>query len=221
MKTMATLEGAESELVTFGELVEGDVILGPDGSPVAVTRAYDPHLPERMYELELEDGTTIQASGSHLWYVEPASDLLAHGLRLKEARRLLKPKDWREEALTVAEAEEPYEIALSDLMNFFDFIKDERSRYFLLVRVLESLGPIVEEEVIREDYLTGELVDSAVEKVYDARRVFQQLLSLTGDRTYRRRWPVVVGRVVTTDVLFHRYPEANIPTLDSPRLRTQ
>lgn len=209
---MTEAQAQPSTLKNFGELEEGDRILGPDGQPVTVTRAYDAHVPQRMYELELEDGTVVQASGNHLWYIEPSEDRLAHSDRLKRARRLLKGhKDWHEEALFVATAQEPYEIGLEDLMNFFDFIEDYNERYYLLLRVAESIGHVAEEETSYQDFFTGEQTNPSFEKVYDARRFYQQLLSLTGERKYRKRWPVILGRVVTTDTLFHRYPDADIP----------
>lgn len=205
---------ANFEVKPFGELKPGDVLLAPDGGEVTVKVAYDKHIPDRMYRLELENGVTIEASGNHLWYIEPDEDKYGHGERLAKARKLLKGHtDWMVEALHVAESDEPYEIGLTDLKNFFDFIEDEDERAFFLIRIAESIGHIVEEETILEDPYTGEQTFPTIEKVYDARRFFQQALSLSGKRAYRKRWPVIVGRVVTTDVLFHRYPTADIPTL--------
>lgn len=206
------MTSSEHKLTTFGNLQPGDVVLGPDGEEVVVRAAYEPHLPERMYELEFDDGTILKASGNHLWYIKPQSDLLEHSSRLSSAKCLLKSKEWREEAIAVAEGVEPYEIGLEDLMEFFNFIEDYDQRYFLLLRVAESIGHIVEEEVAYQDYFSGEETNPSFEKVYDARRFFQQMLSLTGSRKYRRRWPVIVGRVVTTDLLFARYPDAEIPS---------
>lgn len=199
-------------VTTFGELEEGDWILGPDGKPVQVIKAYDPHVPERMYEIEFEDGTVIQASGNHLWYIEPESDVLSHHSRLIKARSLLSSKEWRKEAEFVAASSTPYEIGTDDLLNFFDFIVDEDERYFFVKRLTDSIGPFAEETITLRDNLTGEESEEPTEIVFDARRVFQQALALAGDRKAKRRWPVIVGRVVTTDTLFSHYPEVDIPT---------
>lgn len=207
---------SDYELKEFGELEAGNVILGHEGQPVTIKAAYEPHVPEKMYEIEVEDGTFIEASGNHLWYIEPDSDKFAHSARLQKAKKLLSVnKEWSVEALVVATAEEPYEIGMEDLMEFFDFITDPNERYYFLLRIAESMGHIVEENTTYKDSFTGEETDSITEKVYDARRFFQQALALTGVKKYKKSWPIIVGRVVTTDTIFHRYPDVDLPTLDS------
>lgn len=64
----------KTELKEFGDLVPGDKIIGADGSPVTVTASYEKHIPEKMYEIEMEDGEVVQASGNHLWYCETELD---------------------------------------------------------------------------------------------------------------------------------------------------
>lgn len=196
----------------FGTLEPGDVILGPAGEEVTVKAAYDAHIPERMYKIELDNGVTIEASGNHLWYIEPDGDKWNHGARLKKAKRLLNSNNlWLEEALDVATSDEPFEIGLEDLINFFDFIEDYNERYYLLLRIAESIGHIVEEEISYQDYFTGEEMGPAMEKVYDAKRFFQQALALTGNKKYTKLWSVIVGRVVSTDAIFNLYPNVDIP----------
>lgn len=65
----------ETEIVNFGDLKPGDKIIGSDGNPVTVTAAYEKHLPKSMYEIEMEDGEVVQASGNHMWYCETNADL--------------------------------------------------------------------------------------------------------------------------------------------------
>lgn len=64
----------KTELKEFGDLVPGDKIIGADGNPVTVTASYEKHIPEKMYEIEMEDGEVVQASGNHLWYCETELD---------------------------------------------------------------------------------------------------------------------------------------------------
>lgn len=64
----------ETEIVKFGDLKPGDKIIGSDGKPVTVTAAYEKHLPKSMYEIEMEDGEVVQASGNHMWYCETNID---------------------------------------------------------------------------------------------------------------------------------------------------
>ena len=71
---MSNKENYKTELKEFGDLVPGDKIIGADGTPVTVTNAYEKHIPERMYEIEMEDGEVVKASGNHLWYCETELD---------------------------------------------------------------------------------------------------------------------------------------------------
>lgn len=64
----------KTKTVNFGDLVSGDRIIGSDGQPTTVTDVYEKHLPESMYEIEMEDGEVVQASGNHLWYCETNID---------------------------------------------------------------------------------------------------------------------------------------------------
>lgn len=63
------------ETVEFGDLKPGDKLVGTDGELTEITDVYDKHLPERMYEVEMEDGEVIKASGTHLWYCESDKDV--------------------------------------------------------------------------------------------------------------------------------------------------
>lgn len=64
----------KTELKKFGDLVPGDQIIGANGKPVTVTAAYEKHIPKVMYEIEMEDGEVVQASGNHMWYCETELD---------------------------------------------------------------------------------------------------------------------------------------------------
>lgn len=65
----------KTRIVDFGDLQPGDNIVGSDGLPVQVTDVYEKHLPETMYEIEMEDGEVVQASGNHMWYCETNIDV--------------------------------------------------------------------------------------------------------------------------------------------------
>lgn len=67
-------ENYKTEIKEFGDLIPGDKIIGADGEPVTVTAAYEKHIPKAMYEIEMEDGEVVQASGNHMWYCETELD---------------------------------------------------------------------------------------------------------------------------------------------------
>lgn len=64
----------KTRIEEFGNLKPGDRIVGSDGQPVTVTDVYEKHYPDTMYEIEMEDGEVVQASGNHLWYCESEID---------------------------------------------------------------------------------------------------------------------------------------------------
>lgn len=201
----------------FGDLREGDVIQGADGQPVTVTAAYDAHIPERMFEIELEDGRTIKASGNHLWYVETKYDLAYHRERRRNAKKVLGKaltKEMLDNLVGIAESEDDIETSLMDVMNLLEGW-DNRPVFYVVERVVESIGHVSENSKQVRDLMTGETYVDATNTVrhYDARRIAQQILSLTGQRKYVKKYPLVVGKVVmTTDLL--NMSDADIPVIE-------
>lgn len=55
-------------------LKEGD-LLYTNGKTNKITKLWDIHSPDEMYELEFDDGSVIKAGLSHLWYTETKEDL--------------------------------------------------------------------------------------------------------------------------------------------------
>lgn len=198
----------------FGDLEPGDVILGGDGEPVTVVQAYEPHLPETMWELELENGETIKASGNHLFYVETPWDWELHGLRRKVGRKAFRklPKGTFELLERVAESPQEVETSLIDMVTLTQAAGDEAA-VRALERIAESIGHVAENTDSYEDISTGELMEDPTIRTYDARRFAQQLLSLSSHRRYRRRWPLVVGKVVTTEQMVEMSESVEIPVL--------
>jgi hypothetical protein len=76
----------KTKTIEFGDLKPGDRILGSRGEPVIVDQVYEKHIPERMYEVELDNGEVIKASGNHLWYCETDKDLERKDEYLRLAR---------------------------------------------------------------------------------------------------------------------------------------
>lgn len=198
-------------LKNFGDLVPGDRVMGAHGHPVTVVRTYDEHLPETMYRLEFDNGKTIEASGNHLWYCESSLDRSLHRQRLKEGPRLLKtlPEGVEEQLLELAESEEEVDVRLIDMVAMLH-AEEDRVLTQVLVRVAESLGHIAEENTAYEDLYSGEEVGKTTLRTYDARLFAQQLLSLR-DKKLRKRWPVVVGQVLTTEQLLLKPDHLDFP----------
>lgn len=55
---------------THGALHPGDWVFGPDGMPTRVVARTQVYTDGEAYELEFDDGTTMQAGADHLWVVE-------------------------------------------------------------------------------------------------------------------------------------------------------
>lgn len=72
-----------------GDLVEGDLVFGRDGSPTRVVKAFDPYLPTKCYRLTFDDGSTIDCSDEHLWltYTNANRKAITAGNAERMARR--------------------------------------------------------------------------------------------------------------------------------------
>lgn len=200
-----------SEFKKFGELEVGDMLVGSDGKPTTITDVYDVHIPESMYRLEFDTGDVIEASGNHLWYVETSLDRALHRTRVKSARKLLKnilDKEKECDLLKVAELQQPAETTLADMVAIIGHEND--AIVHLCTRVAESIGHIAEETTTHVDMLTNEPAHQVSINVYDARLFCQQILALAY-RKYARKWPVVVGQVLTTEALTNLSMDVNFP----------
>lgn len=202
-------------LKKFGDLVPGDVIRGADGREVKVVAAHDWHVPQTMYELELEDGSIIKASGNHLWYVETEFDYSLHRKRRVDGKRLLKniSKDGLELLLEQATYDEYTETALMDMVALADVVGNREGTQ-AIVRIAESIGHVAENNQALEDLASGEILESVLVRTYDATIFAQQILSLTGKREFKKRWPLVIGRVVTTEDIVNFYQDSDIPVMN-------
>lgn len=204
-------------LKRFGDLKPGDVIVGRDGKPTTVVEAYDEHIPERMFEIEMEDGTTIKASGNHMWYVETKFDHSYHRQRRVSGRKALKEitSETVENLKGIATAEDEIETSLSDMVNLLD-AEENNEIIQVLDRIASSLGHISENKNIYRDYLTGEEIENpTVVRHYDAKQFCQQILSLTGKRSFKKQYPLIVGQVITTEDLLDLGEDVEIPVVES------
>ena len=223
-----------SKITTMGELVPGDVIRAPDGSEVIVSRAYDEHVPERMFEITTDTGDVVRASGNHLWYVETDVDIQSHHARRIAGRQalagvasdaartqqLLRIADHDVHALDddnadifVSEDDKVAQISLAGIIDMLD-VRDSMSAVNALSRIAVSLGPVAEVSIIYTDAVTGKEIPSGqVVRMYDAVRFAQQVLSLIGKREWRRQWALIVGRVVQTTELAQMAQSVELPTV--------
>jgi hypothetical protein len=195
----------------FGDLQPGDFVLGSNGEPVEVVAAYDEHLPETMWEIELDDGVFIKTSGNHLWYCETRLDWELHSLRKAESKKALKGITPYAVALLeeTAAKEEIVETSLVDMVTLLQaYGKPELMN--TLTRIAEAIGHIAETtttlDILDEnDHLVEEVV-----RMYDASIFANQILALTGRRKYRKTH-VIVGSIMTTDQMMELSETVEIP----------
>jgi len=199
-------------LIKFGDLQDGDIIRGANGEPLVVKKGYDTHIPETMYEIESDDGKTIKASGNHLWYIETSNDYSLHRQRRISGRKIVK--ELNEEAVKLlvetAESDDEIETSVADMIELIGSRKDSEV-VNMIVRIAESLGHIAENSSEMSDIHTGEVIKSD-NRTYDAKLFAQQILSMMG-RKMQKRWPLIVGRVVTTEQLVNFYEDAELPVM--------
>lgn len=204
-------------LKRFGDLKPGDVIVGADGKPTTVVEAYDEHIPETMFELEMDDGTKIKASGNHMWYVETKFDHSYHRQRRAEGKKALRQANSEiiENLQEIASSEDEIETSLSDMVNLLE-AEENQGIIQVLSRVASSLGHISENKNVYRDYLTGEEIENPTAvRHYDAKQFCQQILSLTGKRKFVKQYPLIVGQVTTTEGLLDLGEDTEIPVIES------
>lgn len=199
----------------FEDLEPGDKLQGVDNEPVEILQAYDVHTPERMFEITLSDGRSERAGGTHLWYVILEEDWQLLPLRKKSMRSFVRKMNAGTKRLLneLALSEIPVEFSYSGLLSALG-IPQESEYSDQVGRVLESIGPIVEETHESRDLLTDELADSQLVPIYDSALAARQILSLSGAREWKKKSPALAGRVVDTVELVSlaETDEIEIPT---------
>ena len=209
-------ENIETEVVKFGELKPGDFILDEDNNPVEVLSVTEKHIPDRMFKVGDGQGNTIKVSGTHMWYVVTDIDRAMHVERVKEAKKVLAPLLNKKHnsvvknrlisfAENVYREDFPLEIPTVDMVallyndNNVDISNPDVNRVFHVVqRISDSVGVVSEQNTTLRDYVFVDEKEEFKEKFYDARLLAQQILSLAAERKWRKKYPIRVGKVVTT-----------------------
>lgn len=205
----------DEKVITLGEVQVGDRVLGPDGSYSRVARVHDIHLPESMFRLTFEGkegAKVIEASGNHLWYCETSLDRSLHRKRLKEGVKIFKDltEEQKSDLFEIVLSEHPQlDVSLSDMIDLLG-ARELPARWQALVRIAESLGPVVEETTQVRDLYDDKVEEESTERLYDAKLFAKQVLGFTS-RALRKKWPLIVGRVVTTEELALLALEVAIP----------
>lgn len=197
----------EIVLVPFGELKEGDELIGSDGR-TTIVKGYDAHIPESMYVLETDSGIELKVSGNHLIYVVTANDRDLHRKRLADGKRLGKQLS-SESIAVLRDVAESSDSKLSFIADFEDFLEPKSDELrSALVRIAESLGPVAESNLYVDDLGGREapLFAAAIQN-YDRRLFAQQLLSVLNIGKSRKLWPPIVGTVMTVEMLSSYDPE--------------
>lgn len=210
LESFSTIELAEDEqieIIEFGDLQEGDVLIGSDGR-TSVIQAYDHHVPESMYLLETDSGVELKASGNHLIYVVTANNRDLHRKRLAEGKRLGKSlsKDSIETLEQLATSTDGKHAIIAEFQDFL--VPKSKGLRDELLRVAESLGPVSESNLYVDDLGGREepLFSSSIQN-YDRRLFAQQLLSVLNIGKSRKKWPPIVGTVMTVEMLVAYSPE--------------
>lgn len=199
----------KKEVVNFEDLKESDFVLSSSNEPTAISEAYEEHIPETMFELTTDSGETIKASGNHLWYAITNNDRDLYHYRLRLGKKL--GKNISQKSIKILEEIamlDSVEISVREMLDSIDeraFLNNPLS--YAILRVAEGVGPIAERNFFI-DYLDDEsdpLLETTV-ILYDSKRFAQQLLSFFNVEKYRKKWPLLVGRVMTTEELAEYEP---------------
>ncbi len=199
--------GESIEIIPFGELQQGDILVGSQGR-TEIVNVFEEHVPETMFILETDSGIELEVSGNHLLYVVKATDRDLHRERLSQGKRLGRSLS-KESQATLWKISEDESGSQGMIAEFEDFL-EPRSKELtdVLIRIAESLGPVSESQLLIDDLGGGEapLFATSIQN-YDRKLFAQQLLSVLNIGKARRQWPTIVGTVLTAEMLSSYDPE--------------
>lgn len=193
----------EKTMKTFANIEVGDVIIGSNGDPVTVTEVYEEHYPKDMYLITMEDGSTVKASGNHLWYSETEEDFSNREEYMELARVFYSTYD-------IPEKVDGY-VAFPKAVILGKFSGAGEQTLEYIERTLDTLGWAVETpNVIFDGYM--EIVDEETVKRYD----YNDFISFLGKQrdALDNNGYFQFGKVRTTNELVEISGEVNIPTVE-------
>lgn len=182
---------------TFGEVLEGDLLESPDVL-VPVEKVFETEVPSTMFDVEVEGGEVVRASGDHLFYTVSNLDTAGHRQRCKRGRRWVKRL--RKSTVKSLEewAEEPVGSEEVMLSQFSEAVINEGDTdgEWIIARIAESIGPVSEVNFF-VDELGGmsSIHPSGSIQAYDRSLMAQQLLSFLRGSP----WKTIVGKVITVE----------------------
>lgn len=196
------MKNLKTEVVKFGDLIPGDRIVGSDGQPVTVTNVYEKHFPDKMYEIEMEDGEVVQASGNHLWYCETKYDENFKEEYLRLAKKFFENKVVPEKLTNDS---------FSSLDEMTTLFGDEIDTQLLIESACRSLGysRVGPHLIIEDKYAIKETVH------YYSYNNLIEFLNKMKEAAINNKGYFYFGEVRTTDEIFDSINKGiniNIPT---------
>ena len=191
------------EVKKFQDLKIGDVIEHPTKGSTTVIATHPIHVPQKMYLLEVDTGDSVKVSGNHLFYSETNLDRQSVSARKRRGKKLFGSMDSvTEKALAnLSVSTDVVKTTLYDFAHIFESVNDSK-RFAEIVRIADSVGWIEEENTFVRDIADPpDVLPEAQGRLrwYDARLMAQQLLSLSGKSKWRKKYPLVVGKVRTAE----------------------
>lgn len=196
------------QVVTVGEVEVGDYVQGSEG-PVRVAQLFDVHVPESMYELENEDGETIQVSGDHLIYVETAEDLATFNEHAKRVYDVWRSNEYFRNVvrniLSESVKRERWESIPVDFKGVVRILAENHieltsSEQFLsdVRRICEAVGPVCESTYTKPDESdpTGATSTTHTVVEYSIEMICKQIDDIVESvrvPTFKERLKLIVG----------------------------
>lgn len=191
----------------FGELEVGDKLVSSTGEVTTVTNVYDKHIPDRMYEIVMDDGSIVKASGNHLWYCESDIDL-----KEKESYMELAKEYFSKHEIPQKREDNPH-YPMHILVSQFD---DDVNTMLFIERAAKSLGySSSTPHIVLDGYIDRH--DEVLSETLVYRYSYNDLIDFLHDmkNAINGEGYFYFGKVRTTDEIYElkRYNiNVNIPT---------
>lgn len=187
----------------MNDLNVGDMIVGPDGKATSITDVYDVHIPDRMYELTMQNGEVIKCSGNHLWYSESDSDRKGRRRYAKLAKRYFTKNK-------IPQIDKQYpEVSLEVMV---ELLGGEKWENEFITKVCQSQGPV---SMVPQEYYEDDLSSPVAKNttyLFSYNDVILFLKRMRDRVILRKSEYFYFGKVRTTDDIFSIIDEnINIP----------
>lgn len=184
------------------DLNVGDLLVGARGEPVEVTHLFPIETPNKMYRITLEDGSTVDCSGDHLWYAETTED--RSEAKVKSLKDFLNNYELAE---VLRDGE-----GCGTIEEIGDYLGDDENERICITHIMKGLGHVIEvnfqdpkQDKTGLSHYEKYADDHGIVRLYDLHAVIKRIYDLKEQNA--KGEDIMLGQVYTTQDLLDKIQE--------------